>query len=266
MQIQVTKRLSHGFANQTSYTWSRAIGNSDGDGIINSRDPNNRALDKALLGFHRMHNLTSNGTWELPFGPNRRFLSGAGGWVQRLVESWQMGAIFSVSSGSPLTVTAPVSTIWQNSANSTPMLIGTMEDAGEITKVANGVIYFPNLQQVRDPAFSSLAANVAGSFTNLAIADANGNLILVNPGPGQVGSLGRNVIEGPGRWNLDMNLLKRVRIDESRDLEFRVDSSNIMNHANFGNPNVNINSSGNFGRITSASDGRKFTVSARLNF
>src|SRR5262249_24554910 len=33
-QIQVTKRLSYGLANQLTYTWSRALDISDGDGII----------------------------------------------------------------------------------------------------------------------------------------------------------------------------------------------------------------------------------------
>ena len=39
LQVQVTKRLSQGFTNSTSYTWSRAIGENDGDGAIDYRDP-----------------------------------------------------------------------------------------------------------------------------------------------------------------------------------------------------------------------------------
>ena len=65
-----------------------------------------------------------------------------------------------------------------------------------------------------------------------------------------------------------MNLNKRVRIDEKRDLEFRADVVNVLNHPVFGNPianALNINS-GNFGRITTADPGRRFTLGARLNF
>jgi hypothetical protein len=62
-----------------------------------------------------------------------------------------------------------------------------------------------------------------------------------------------------------MNLQKRIRIDESRELEFRADVTNVLNHPVFGNPTVNINSA-NFGLIDSASDGRKVTLGARLNF
>ena len=75
LQLELTKRLSHGLTNSTTYTWSRAIGENDGNGAVDYRDPKNRRLNKALLGYHRTHTITSNGTFELPFGPSRAFLS-----------------------------------------------------------------------------------------------------------------------------------------------------------------------------------------------
>ena len=99
----------------------------------------------------------------------------------------------------------------------------------------------------------------------------------MNPAPGQVGSLGLMWIEGPARLGLDVNLIKRVRITETKEFEFRVDTVNVLNHPNFGytdagsapnNPKLielNINST-SFGRITSAGGNRRFTVGARLNF
>ena len=77
--------------------------------------------------------------------------------------------------------------------------------------------------------------------------------------------MGLRWIEGPPTLQLDMDLVKRVRIAESKEFEFRVDAVNILNHPNFGNPNLNINNT-SFGRITSASGSRRFTVNARLNF
>jgi hypothetical protein len=35
---------------------------------------------------------------------------------------------------------------------------------------------------------------------------------------------------GPGRLELDANLVKKVRVDEKRDFEFRADVVNVMNH------------------------------------
>ncbi|PYS35099.1 MAG: hypothetical protein DMG14_27845, partial [Acidobacteria bacterium] len=119
MLVQITKRLAHGFTSQGSYTWSRTLGadvtNGAEDQVLNSRDPRNRAADKTLVTYHRTHNLTANGTYELPFGPGRMFLANAPTLIHRIVERWQIGGLFSWSSGPPLTITAPVSTIWQTS-------------------------------------------------------------------------------------------------------------------------------------------------------
>ena len=269
LQVQVTKRLAQGFTNQTSYTWSRTIGSlEDEQGTLAPRDPGNMALEKAVLDFHRTHSLTSNGTFELPFGPNKPLFSGATGWVQRLTERWQLGAIFGWTSGSPLTITAPVSSLWQTTGGNTPMVVRDFpKSTGQVTKLSNGVVYFDGLQQITDPGLSEVTTtNSLNTRYNLfAIADAQGNPVLVNPSAGQIGTLGRNVIEGPGRITLDANLIKRVRINESKELEFRLDSTNILNHANFSNPTTNIDST-SFGQITSASAARRFTVSARLNF
>jgi hypothetical protein len=268
LQIQTTKRLSRGFTNQLTYTWSKALDISDGDGIVSPRDPNNIGLEKGRAGFDRSHILSSTGTYELPFGSGHTLLGNAPNWLQRIAEKWTLGGIFSYSTGSPLTITAPVSTLWQTNTGSTPVALAPLpKDTGKVTYVSNGVAYFPGLNQVKDPSVSGVtsANNTSQSFNNLAITDSNGNFLLVNPAPGQVGTLGRNTIIGPGSVNLDVDMIKRVRLTESKNFEIRVDAVNVLNHPNFGNPTVNINST-SFGRITSASGARRFTFNARLNF
>jgi hypothetical protein len=189
MQLQVTKRLSRGLSNQTTYTWSRAIGESDADGGVNYLNPRNRSLNKSLLGYHRTHDLRSNGTYELPFGPNRSFLNNAPSWVSRLVERWQLGAILNLTSGAPLTITAPVSTFTQQTGG-TPNIVGAFpKSLGQVTKIASGVVYFDGLGQVVDPGRGDVTAlqSTQGAFSNRAITDAQGNLLLVNPEPGTLG-------------------------------------------------------------------------------
>jgi hypothetical protein len=279
LQVQLTKRLSHGVTSQTAYTWSRALGENDGDVEVEYRDPNNRSLNHTLLGFHRTHTFENNGTLELPFGPGRRFLSGAPGFIQRLTERWQLGGIFSWTSGAPLTITAPIATITQagvtltgaNASTSTPNIVGDFpKNSGQVTKVANGVIYFPGIQQVTDPSVAGVttANGLNGVFTNKAITDAQGKLLLVNPAPGQLGTLGLKWVEGPARLGFNANLIKRVRITETKEFEFRMDVVNVLNHPIFDPPtlaNLSIEST-SFGRITTASGIRRFTLGARLNF
>ncbi|MBI4476246.1 MAG: TonB-dependent receptor, partial [Acidobacteria bacterium] len=267
LQAQLTKRLSHGFTNQTSYTWSKTMGISSGG---TTRDPGNRNLDRAVLSFHRTHIVTSNGTYALPFGENRAFLGGSPAWVKQLAGQWQVGALFRWSTGAPLTLTAGgLSNLWQT-ANNTPHLLGELP-GGRVIRHTDGrrPTFWEGLAQVNaDPGRVAAVTtrdslNAAGSTR--AIRDAQGNLLLVNPAPGQVGSLGRGTVEGPSRFQLDMNLQKRVRIDEKRDLEFRADVVNVLNHPIFGSPVTDINSA-NFGQIQSAENGRRFTLSARINF
>jgi hypothetical protein len=267
MQLQVTKRLSQGFTNQTTYTWSRTLGEADGDGILNYLDPRSRSHNKSLLGFHRTHSFISNGTLELPFGPNRRFLGGAPAVVQRLAERWQLGAILNLSSGQPLTIISSTSSIYQN-ATDTPVIAGDFpKNIGRVTRVANGVIYFDGLQQVVDPGRPGVTSlqSTQTAFSNRAIADAQGKLLLINQAPGQLGSLGQRWIEGPGTVGLDVNMIKRVKIDESKEFELRLDAINVLNRPNFGNPQLDINNT-SFGRITTASGARSFVINARVSF
>jgi hypothetical protein len=280
LQMQVTKRLAQGFTNQTSYTWSRSIGDSDGDGTINYRNGRDRSSQKALLSYHRTHNVQSNGTFELPFGPNRRLLGNAPALISRLIERWQLGAIFSWRSGQPLNITAPASTFNQFTTG-TPMIVGDFpKSSGKVTITDEpGVItYFPGLKQVRDDAARAgvtTSQATQGSFSNLAITDADGRVLLVNPQPGELGNLGLFWVEGPGRLGLDMNLIKRVRIGENKEFQLRVDAINVLNTPQWGNPNLNINNS-SFGRITttgsatagagSAAGARTFAINLRVDF
>jgi hypothetical protein len=281
LQLQATKRLSQGFTNSFTYTFSRAIGENDGDAAIDYRDPNNRSTTKALLGFDRTHAFTTNGTYELPFGPNKSFLANAPQFVQRIVEGWQLGGLFSWISGAPLNIVAPVATINQTVSVATPNIVGDFpKSTGKVTKTSTGVTYFAGLQQVTDPSIANVTSlnALSGQFTNKAITDAQGRLLLVNPQPGQIGSLGLKWVKGPPITGLNMNLLKRVRITETKEFELRVDAVNVLNHPVFGNPNLNINSTGTgtttgtagtnaaFGRILTATGNRRFTIGARLNF
>jgi hypothetical protein len=109
------------------------------------------------------------------------------------------------------------------------------------------------------------ANNIAGRSTLKAITDASGRLLLVNPEPGTLGTLGQRFLEGPGALRLDLNLIKRIRISERTLVELRADAIDFTNSPDFDNPNTDINST-NFGRITGAGGNRIIVVSARLNW
>ncbi len=66
-------------------------------------------------------------------------------------------------------------------------------------------------------------------------------------------------------WSFDANILKTIKIAESKTLTLRVDARNIFNHPTPGDPNLNINS-GTFGEINSKTGSRKLQGQIHLQF
>ena len=69
------------------------------------------------------------------------------------------------------------------------------------------------------------------------------------PAPGTLGDLPRNAVVGPAYWNIDLAVSKLIAISATQRLELRLESFNLLNHFNWGDPVTNFNA-GTFGRIT----------------
>ena len=63
-----------------------------------------------------------------------------------------------------------------------------------------------------------------------------------------VRALTRNALVGPAYWNIDMGISRVIPMG-TRRVELRLESFNVLNHFNWGDPVTNFNS-GQFGRIT----------------
>jgi hypothetical protein len=150
----------------------------------------------------------------------------------------------------------------------TPDIVGEFPREGKVVWPLNpgdafGNFFSQEYRRVTDPACSALAANLVSRCTNTAIVDANGNIVLRNADPGQLGTLGLRTIEGPGRWDLDANIQKSIRVGEQKNVTLRMDATNLFNHATPDNPNLNINT-GTFGQISNKTGNR--TVQAQIRF
>jgi len=268
LQTQVTIRPTHGITTQFTHTWSRATGvtgsTPDGGGITGDyRDILNRNADYSVQALHRLHDFRGHGTFQLPFGPNKLIGGKTSGIVARLIEGWQFGSVFDFSSGAPLNI-AGVNTIY---ANGTPDIVGPFSRKGHLTWTDVFGNYFGDqqYQRVPDPACASVAQVLQNFCQNTAIADGKGRLVLQNAKPGQLGSLGLKPIYGPGSWNVDANLVKKLQFAESKSLAVRIDAANLFNHPNAGNPTLDINS-GTFGQVTTKNGFRTLAGQVRLEF
>ena len=103
----------------------------------------------------------------------------------------------------------------------------------------------------------------AGAINNLLVNGADPSTLLSQF---TYGTLGRNVLRGPGRVNTDLALSKHFRLfGEKLDAEFRVDAFNIFNHAGFSTPDTNIGDP-SFGQISSTADPHILQVALHLKF
>jgi hypothetical protein len=277
LQVQLVKRFSQGFSFQTSYVWSHDLGSSEGDTSTftdNFRTLRNEHLDKRPLSFDYQSVYKANGLYEFPFGKGKRFGGNSNTLVDRIIGGWQVGAITLMYSGQPLTFTAQ-NTINNTTPSNTPsaqftaQLLGSLPTSG-VTKTGNGVIYFNGLTQLpSDPSVANIANTALRALSGLkAIAGANGQPLLVNPLPGVMGSLAAGVVRGPGSKTVNVNLIKRIKINERFSAQIGATAENLTNTPIFANPQMNINNTA-FGRITSTAGlnpSRLIVLQARFNF
>ena len=85
------------------------------------------------------------------------------------------------------------------------------------------------------------------------------------PAPGRYGNAGRNLVRGPGMQKWDIGLLKNFYISDRLNLQFRAESYNAFNHANFDAVSGTFGA-GNFGQVTSARDPRTMQFGLKLDF
>jgi hypothetical protein len=88
------------------------------------------------------------------------------------------------------------------------------------------------------------------------------------PPLGTPGTASRRSFYGPGMNNWDIALLKTTQLTESKSLEFRFETFNTLNHAQFFGANSvdgNINSS-TFGQVVSATAPRIMQAALKLHF
>lgn len=218
LEAQLTKRMSHGFQIQTSFTWQKSIdtasGGVNGDTFINGIsslfifDPR---LTRGLADFNVGRVFTANALWNVP---GAKSLSGV---IGGFLRGWQLAGVFSASDGVPFT----------------PLLAG--DPLG-----TNSTDAFAYPDRLTTPGCSSLVnpGNVNNyikiqCFALPPTVNFQGHTYI------RLGNAGRNIIPGPGLVNLDFSVVKNTyvkRISETFNVQFRAEMFNILNHANFNVP------------------------------
>ncbi len=223
-QMQLRRSFANGVAFNLSYTWGKALGNTQdnlsgggGNSLIRPQNAYDLDADYGRLVFDQNHRLVLNWVWELPFGYGKPYLnSGPAAYV---LGGWQFNGIWSSTSGAPLGIGA--------------------------SDVSNTFSQSYRADCVGDPYGPE---TVEQYFNKDAFAQ---------PKPYTFGNCGVASLSGWPHHVFDLSLFKNFTLPfyESR-VQFRAEFFNAFNTPQFGNPNSSV-TSGNFAKTTGVLDAEK---------
>ena len=242
LELQLAKRMSHGFQVQGTFTWGRSVdtssatvaGDAFGNSIASPQFFFNPRLSRGPSDFNIGKTLVINGLWEIP---SPKSITGP---ARFLTEGWQFGVIFTASSGVPFSPTFgtggdPAGTLSSDDWTMADRLGGSscksLINAGN----PNNYIKTQCFAVPVAPSQTFFDANCDPAPPTVGAALAPGDLSCFN----LRGNAGRNILTGPGTTEVDFSVFKNNyirKISENFNIQFRAEMFNVLNHANFAPP------------------------------
>src|SRR4029077_14215083 len=214
LQVELEKRLSHGLQAQVSFTWSKTedttSGSFAGDNFAGDLNPTipwwDLKLIKGLSDFNVSRNLVINLLWDVPTPASFH------GPAAFIAKGWELGGIVTLSDGVP---------VW-------PFTV-----AGDF------------LGQMMSEPYDVLDRVPGCKLTNPGNPNQyiNGACFVAPPALNVLGNTGRNIVIGPGLFQLDYSMVKNTKIpkiSENFNVQFRAEFFNLLNRANFAPPVANL--------------------------
>ncbi|MEW6322306.1 MAG: carboxypeptidase regulatory-like domain-containing protein [Acidobacteriota bacterium] len=151
--------------------------------------------------------------------------------AEAILGGWQLNGIVQAQTGFPLTVVDPVQSI-------------------------RFLTNRPN--QICDP--NQGGARTVDQWFNTACFERRPLAATAEPG-----STPRNSVRGPGFSRTDLSLFKNISLPRGHRVQLRFEAFNLFNQERFGQPGNQVGTA-NFGRITSAEDGRIVQLAVKYSF
>ena len=232
LSVALRRPFTHGLLVTANYTWSHEIdngSNGSGDGDeISPQNPLCLACDRASGVWDARHVINGNAVYELPFGRGKPMLND-GGLATTMLGNWEMTTTALARTGFPVNVLLPSSYTAIDGASGTlrPDLSGAPLTPPEGRTISRWI----------NPAAFQLPPTT-GPNTDVIT---------------RFGTAPRNLLRGPGTWQVDLGVAKHFLLTERASLEFRSEFFNIFNHAQLGPPQSTFNPSNTtgFGSIIS---------------
>lgn len=256
LQMKVQKRFSRGGMILGSYTFSKLMTNAESlttwldsaTGTGSYQDYNTwQTTDYSISSFDTRQRLVVSYVYALPFGKQGLWLNNASGLVNGIVGGWGLNGATTFQDGYPLHITQTVNNI------------GTYLFGG--SQRPNVV---PNCQK----AIGGSMPNRLGVGNRSSNNYFNTSCFVTPSSPFAYGNESRsdNQLRSPGIANFDVALYKDTPLHENTVLELRLESFNLFNRVQFGNPNTQVGNP-QYGWITTQlNNPRILQLAARINF
>jgi hypothetical protein len=241
--VQLRRRLRAGFTATLQYTYSKSIDDDaqlGGAGPVTSEASSTAAptaviaqnwldlrAERGLSTFDQRHLLNFQAQYSSGMGLHGGTLMN--GWRGALLKQWTILTKITAGTGLP----------------ESPIYLAAVPGTG---------------------VTGSIRPDVTGASVHAAPAGLNLNpAAYTAPAPGAWGTAGRNSITGPDQFSLNASLARSFRVKARYNLDLRVDSTNLLNHAVFTSWNTTINNS-QFGLPVAANAMRSLEATLRLRF
>lgn len=250
LEASLKKRFSHGLSFLASYTYSKAIDDASSFNMTGSaakpvagendlaQNPFDLAAERGPSLFDARHRFVFSYQWSLPF------FHQSAGLTKAVFGGWQLNGIVTAMSGTPFTIFDSTDVSDQGGA---PEITGFSANRPDVVSAQD-----PNSGPKTTTAWLNRAA-----FAQV-IADPNSPVQ-------QFGNAGRNIGVGPRYTNWDFSMIKNFRVTEVKDIQFRAEFFNILNHPNFRLPDSDI-SSPTFNQIQAALPPRVVQLALKFLF
>ena len=187
---------------------SSTFSDSNANASLGLLDPFNPSLDYGYADFDARHRFVTSFNYEIPF-----FKNAESSLVRNLLGGFSLTGILNGRTGNPFTVFDCTTA----SSGACPRYVPS---TGSVSSSGSG-----SRESVGANSFSFLQLPAANPFVN----PLTGNGV-VGPFPAEMSK--RNAFRGPGYWNADMGLYKRIKFNERYSMQLRLEAFNVFNHAN----------------------------------
>ncbi len=248
LSVRLEHKLGSGLYFLNSFTWSKALGDSEqalevypGYAVANAQNIHNLAGEKGPTSFDVTLSDVTSVVYQLPFGKGRQFAANMNPVAEALLGGWEVNVIDTAHTGSAINV------------NYSP---GAANDVtGAIADYRGLAVLRPNVSG------SSISQNENGMVNNYF----DGYTFTTPPASNPFGNAGRDSFRAPGFWQVDTGIDKSFVAREKYRLQFRSEFFNILNKTNFGPPTATTTSTA-FGTIRSTYAPRQIQFALKLIF